>query len=107
MTTVMVILIVSIGSLLFRLAPLLGASRVPDSFSRTATWAGLSVLTAITIRGVLHHQDDGTPAATLVAAISVGLGLLLTASGRSILVVLAVGTGSYLALSTLLIAFGQ
>jgi branched-subunit amino acid transport protein len=101
-TTVLALLLVGAGSLAYRLLPLLGAARVPDAVSTVAGWAGLSVLTAVTVRGVLHHRDDTIPWAVPVAAVSVGLALLLAARGRSALLVLSVGAATYLALSTLL-----
>jgi len=64
-----------------------------------AGWAGLSVLAAITVRSVLHHEDAAIPWAVPVAVASVGLGLFLAARGRHMLVVLGAGAGSYLLLS--------
>lgn len=100
MTTVIALVLVGAGSLAFRLLPLLGAARVPEAVSRAATWAGLSVLVAVTVRGVLHHQDGSIPWPVAVALVSVGLGLAVAARGRSTLVVLGVGAGTYLVLST-------
>ena len=96
MTTVLALLVVGLGSLAYRLLPLLGAARVPDHVSRAAGWAGLSVLVAVTVRGVLHHRDDGTPGAVVVAVVSVALGLALAARRAPMPVVLAVGAGCYL-----------
>lgn len=101
MTTVVALLLVGIGSIAYRLLPLLGAARVPEPVSRVAGWAGLSVLTAVTVRGVLEHRDGSIPWALPVAVVSVALGLVVAARGRPILVVLAVGAGSYLLLSAL------
>ena len=101
MTTVVALLLVGIGSIAYRLLPLLGAARVPEPVSRVAGWAGLSVLTAVTVRGVLEHRDASIPWALPVAVVSVALGLVVAARGRPILVVLAVGAGSYLLLSAL------
>ncbi|MDP3891432.1 AzlD domain-containing protein [Nocardioides sp.] len=88
MTTILTLVAVSLGSLTFRLAPLLGARRIPDQVSRVAGWAGISVLAAITVRSVVHHQDAGAPLAPLVAAVSVAAGLLLAFRGRSVVTVL-------------------
>lgn len=99
MTTLIVLVVVGAGSLAYRLLPLLGAARVPEPVSRAAAWAGLSVLAAVSVRGVLHHEDHSNPWAMPVAAVSVGLGLLLAARGRHMLVVLAAGAVSYLVLS--------
>jgi branched-subunit amino acid transport protein len=102
MTTILTLVVVSLGSLAFRLAPLLGAGRIPDPVARVAGWAGVSVLVAIAVRSVLHHQDTTTPSATLVAAVSVACGLVLAMRGRSILVVLVAAVVSYSALALLL-----
>lgn len=102
MTTIVTLVVVSLGSLAFRLTPLLGAGRVPDPAAHVAGWAGVSVLVAIAVRSVLHHQDATTPWATLVAAVSVALGLVLAMRGRSILVVLIAAVVSYSALALLL-----
>lgn len=102
MTTILALVVVSLGSLAFRLAPLLGAGRIPDGAARVAGWAGVSVLAAITVRSVLHHQDAATPAVTLVAAVSAAIGLHLALRGRSMLTVLVAAVVSYSALALLL-----
>lgn len=99
MTTVLALVAVGAGSLLFRTMPLLGAARIPDAAARVAGWAGMSVLAAIVVRAVLHHQDAGVPLAVPVAVVSVGLGLVLAARGRHVSVVLGAGAGCYLLLS--------
>lgn len=104
MNVLLAVLVVGAGSLLFRLAPLLGAERLPERVSRTATWAGVSVLAAITVRSVVTHEDATLPSATpapLLAALAVGLGLLLAHRGRSVLVAVASGAAAYLVLSAL------
>jgi hypothetical protein len=99
MTTVIALALVGLGSVAYRLLPLLGAARVPERVSQVAGWAGASVLATVTVRGVLNHRDDGIPWAVPVALVSVGLGLAVAARGRRPLAVLAVGAGSYLVLS--------
>lgn len=99
MTAVVALVLVGAGSLAYRALPLLGAARVPETVSRFAGWAGLSVLAAVTVRGVLNHRDDTIPWAVPVALVSVALALGLAVRGRSMLVVLAVGAASYVALS--------
>lgn len=101
MTTVLALMAVGLGSLAYRVLPLLGAARVPDHVSRAAGWAGLSVLVAVTVRGVLHHRDDSTPGAVVVAVLSVALGLVLAARRVPVPVVLVVGAGGYLMLAAL------
>lgn len=100
MTTVVALVLVGAGSVAFRLFPLLGAARVPEAVSTVAGWAGLSVLCAVTVRGVLNHQDQSIPWAVAVAAVSVGVGLAVAARGKGMLLVLGVGAATYLALST-------
>jgi branched-subunit amino acid transport protein len=102
MTTIATLVVVSLGSLAFRLAPLLGAGRIPDEAARVAGWAGVSVLAAITVRSVLRHQDATTPLATLLAAVSVAIGLLLALRGRSVLTVLGSTVVCYSTLALLL-----
>lgn len=104
MTTILALLLVGAGSIAYRLIPLLGAARVPEALSRAATWAGLSVVAAVTVRRVLEHQDHSIPWPAGVAAVSVALGLALAARGRPMLLVLAVGAGTYVVLSALLAA---
>ena len=102
MSVLLAVLVVGGGSLLFRLAPLLGARRLPDGLTRVAGWAGLSVLAAITVRAVAAHRDPAVPAAPLLAAVSVAAGLYLAFRGRSLLLSAAAGAGCYLALSAAL-----
>jgi branched-subunit amino acid transport protein len=75
MRVLLAVLVVGAGSLLLRLAPLLGAHRLPDRLSRVAGWAGVSVLAAFTIRAVLQHHDPGVPIAPVLAGLAVGAGL--------------------------------
>ena len=99
MNVLLAVLAVGGGSLLFRLAPLLGARRLPDRLTRVAAWAGLSVLTAITVRAVAAHRDPAVPAAPLLAAVCVGVGLYLAFRGRSLLLAAAAGAGCYVVLA--------
>jgi branched-subunit amino acid transport protein len=102
MTVLLAVLAVGLGSLLFRLVPLLGAERLPEGLARAAGWAGLSVLAALTVRSVVTHQDASlspvTPA-PVVAAVSVGLGLFLAYRGRSVLVAVASGAAAYVVIA--------
>jgi branched-subunit amino acid transport protein len=97
MTTVVALVLVGAASMAFRLAPLLGASRLPEQAARTAGWAGLGVLVAITVRAVLHHDAPGVDVPVAVAAVAVGCGLLQAHRGRSIPVVLLSGAAVYTA----------
>lgn len=104
MTTVVALILVGAGSVAFRMLPLVWAARVSDTVSTVAGWAGVSVLTAVTVRGVLQHTDSTIPWAVPVAAVSVGAALAVAARGKGMLVVLGVGAGTYLALSTVIAA---
>ena len=103
MTVLIAVLLVGGGSLLLRVVPLLAARSIPDRLTSLAGWAGLSVLAAMTVRAVLHYHDPSVPAARTVAAVSVGLGLLLAFRGRSVLVAVGAGGATYLVLAAILI----
>jgi branched-subunit amino acid transport protein len=102
MSILLAVLVVGTGSVLFRVAPLLGAERLPEELSRASALAGVSVLAAITVRSVVTHQDATLPQVTpapVLAALAVGLGLFLAHRGRPVLVVVATGAATYLVLS--------
>jgi branched-subunit amino acid transport protein len=101
-TAVVALVLVGAGSLAYRLLPLLGAARLPEPVTTAAGWAGVAVLAAVCVRGVLNHEDASTPWPVGVAAVSVGLGLLVAARGRHTLLALGVGAFSYVALSAFL-----
>ena len=102
MTTLVALLLVGAGSLAYRLLPLLGAARVPEAASRVAGWAGVSVLAAVTIRGMLHHHDPSIPWDVPVVVAALAVALAVAARGRGILVVLGAGAGTYVGLSTVI-----
>jgi branched-subunit amino acid transport protein len=99
MSVLPAVLLVGVGSLAFRLAPLLGTRRMPEGVARTAGWAGMAVIAGITVRSVLQHQDASLPAAPLVAAVSVATGLALALRGGSVLVAVGVGVSTYVLIS--------
>jgi branched-subunit amino acid transport protein AzlD len=99
MSVLIAVALVGAGSLLFRLAPLLGARRIPDRLTVLAGWAAQSVLVAMTVRSVVQHEDPAVPGAVLLAVASVGLGLLLAYRGRSALLAVAAGGATYVVLS--------
>jgi len=99
MNVLLAVIAVGGGSLLFRLAPLLGANRLPDRVTRVAGWAGLSVLAAIAVRAVVSFDDPTVAGAPVVAALAVAAGLYLAFRGRSLLLAAAAGAGCYLVLS--------
>jgi branched-subunit amino acid transport protein len=101
MTTLVTLVLVGAGSLAFRLVPLVRAARIPSAVSTLAGWAGVSVIAAIAVRGVLAHQDDSIPFAVPVAVVSAVVAVAFAVRGRGMLVVLGVGAGTYVALATL------
>jgi branched-subunit amino acid transport protein len=104
MTVALAVAAVGLGSLLFRLAPILGSERLPEHVARAAGRAGLAVLAALVVRSVVTHHDDSLTAPALapaVAAVAVGLGLFLAHRGRSVLTTVAAGAAAYLFLSWL------
>jgi len=106
MTVLVAVLVVGAGSLVFRLLPLLGAQRLPERVTTVAGWTGLCLLAALTVRTVVSHHDTSLPAVPalppVLAAVSVGAGLLLAFRGRSTLVAVAAGGATYVLLSALL-----
>ncbi|HEU4675877.1 MAG TPA: AzlD domain-containing protein [Motilibacteraceae bacterium] len=104
MSVLLAVVVVGAGSLVFRLVPLLGAHLLPPALPRLAGRIGVAVLTAIVVRAVLQHHDAGVSPAPLVAGVSVGLGLVLAFRGRSVLLSVAVGVASYLALGAVVAA---
>jgi branched-subunit amino acid transport protein len=99
MRTLLVVLVVAAGSLAFRLVPLLGAVAVPERASRVARGAGVAALTALVVRGVLQHREPGVPGAAAIAAAAVAAGLVVAGRGRSLVLVLGAGLGTYLVLA--------
>ncbi|MET1060916.1 MAG: AzlD domain-containing protein [Nocardioides sp.] len=102
MTVLIAVLVVGAGSLLFRVVPLLGARHLPDPLTNAAGLAGLAVIAALSVRAVLHHEDAGIVAAPLVAAISIGVGLVLAFRGRSVATAVAAGLATYVVLAAAL-----
>lgn len=104
MTVLLAVLAVGAGSLLFRAAPLLGARHLPDGVVTACGWAGVAVITAITVRAVLDHDDPATPLAPVAAALAVATGLAIAVRGVPVLWAVAGGAASYLVLVSLLAA---
>ena len=102
MSVLIAVLVVGLGSLLFRAVPLVGAHRLPARLAEAAGFAGLAVIAAITVRSVLLHEDGTIAAAPLVAALAVGVGLLLAFRGRSVPIAVGAGLATYLLLATAL-----
>ena len=102
MSVLIAVLVVGAGSLAFRAVPLLGARHLPTVLTNAAGLAGLAVIAALTTRAALHHEDTAIPSAPLVAAVSIGVGLLLALRGRSVAVAVAAGLATYLVLAATL-----
>jgi branched-subunit amino acid transport protein len=100
MSTLVVVLVVTAGSLAFRLVPLLGLVTVPEQAARVARGAGVAAMTAMVVRGVLEHRDAGLPGAGVIAGAAVAVGLAVATRGRSLGVVLLCGLAAYGALAS-------
>lgn len=102
MALIAAVVLVAVGSALFRLLPLLAGARVPDRLTHVASYAGLSALVAIVVRGVLTHRPpDEVPsgASTAAAAASVLVGLLGARRGWPLAIVVLTGLACFAALS--------
>jgi len=104
MTVLLAVLVVGVGSVLFRLIPLLSSGRLPEGLTQAAGWAGLAVVAAISVRSVLQLHDASIPGAPVVAALSVTAGLVLAFRGGSVLVAVGVGGAAYLIISAAMAA---
>jgi len=107
MNVLLAVGVVGLGSLVLRLAPILGSERLPERVARASGRAGLAVLAALVVRSVVTHQDaslSGPTLAPLVAVVAVGLGLFLAYRGRSVLTTVAAGAATYALLSWVLAA---
>ena len=106
MTVALAVLAVGLGSLLFRAVPLLAARRLPDRLATHAEHAGLAVIAALVVRAVVLHRDAGlTDApliAPLVALVATAVALVVAYRGRSLLVAVAAGGATYVALAAVL-----
>ena len=99
MNVVVAVAAVGLGSLLLRILPLVGARRLPDALAEVAEVAGLALLAALVVRTVVLHEDPAIPDASVVAALSAGVGLRHAFRGRSVLVAVSAGAATYLVLS--------
>lgn len=103
MSVCIAVLVVGLGSLAFRLVPLVAAQRVPTRVSAVAGWAGVAVLTAYVVRTVVQHHDPAVPAAWLVAVIAVGSGLVVVARRGSVLLALGACGVVYVGVGALMV----
>jgi branched-subunit amino acid transport protein len=100
------VLAVGVGSMAFRLLPLLTGRKVPAVLARGASWAGLSVIAGITIRSTLLLEDPGVPLAPVAGVLAVTVGFVLAFRGRSVLVAVGAGCASYVVLAAALAGLG-
>lgn len=103
MTVLVAVVLVSAGSLVLRVTPLVAARRIPDRLTSVAGLAGMAVLAAMTVRAVLAHQDPSFPAARPVAAAAVAVGILLAFRRRPVLQAVGAGGLTYLFMAAALI----
>jgi branched-subunit amino acid transport protein AzlD len=111
MNVVLAVAVVGVGSLVLRVLPLVGATKIPDRLSLHAARAAMAVIAATTVRTVLRHRDDalaGAPvSAPVLAAVAVAVGLWLAYRGRSMLAATGIGLVTYVALAAVLVALSQ
>ena len=106
MSVVLAVLAVGIGSIGFRLVPLVTGRQVPPTMARAAGWAGLAVIAGITMRSTLLLRDPSFSLAPLVALVAVTVGFVLAFRGRSVLVAVGAGCASYVVLAAALAGLG-
>ena len=100
MTAWIVVICIGIGSLAFRVAPLAFAGRsTPPRTSRLIKDAGVAATAAITVAAFDRAAQSGDVAALAVAGI---VGFVLALRGASMLRVVAVGAGLFIAVSLIL-----
>ena len=100
MTAWIAVLCIGLGSLAFRITPLAFAGRTASArVSRVIKDAGVAAVGAITVSSFDRAAQLGDVTALAAAGV---VGLVLTVRGASMLRVVAVGVGVYVALSVLL-----
>jgi branched-subunit amino acid transport protein len=103
---VLAVAAVGLGSLAFRLVPLVTGRQVPAVVARAAGWAGLAVIAGITVRSTVLLEDPSVPLAPVLAVLSVALGLVIAFRGRSVLVAVGVGCAVYVVTAAALAGVG-
>jgi branched-subunit amino acid transport protein len=104
MTVAVAVLIVGVGSLLFRAVPLMAAARLPDRVAEQAEYAGVAVLTALVLRAVVLHRNPDVPTAPVVAFVATTAGLVFAYRGHSALTAVAAGAATYVVITAALAA---
>jgi hypothetical protein len=103
---VLAVLAVGLGSLAFRLVPLLSGRQVPAPLARGAGWAGMAVIAGMTVRAVAGHEDPSVAYAPLVALLAVTVCFVLAFRGRGVLLAVGAGCASYVVVGALMTALG-
>ena len=106
MSVVLAVLAVGLGSLAFRLVPLLSGRQVPAPLARGAGWAGMAVIAGMSVRSTVLHEDDSIPFAPVVALLAVTVCFVLALRGRSVLLAVGAGCASYVVVGALLNGLG-
>lgn len=106
MNVLLAFLAVGLGSMAFRLVPLLTGRQIPLTLARGASWAGMAVIAGMTVRSTLLLEDPSVPMAPLVAVLSVTVGFVLAFRGRSVLVAVGAGCASYVVMGAALAGIG-
>lgn len=106
MNVVLAVLAVGLGSLAFRLVPVLSGRQVPAPLARGAGWAGMAVIAGMTVRAVAGHEDAAVPFAPAVALLAVTICFVLAFRGRGVLLAVAAGCAAYVGIGALLAVLG-
>ncbi len=106
MNVVLAVLAVGLGSLAFRLVPMLSGRQVPAPLARGAGWAGMAVIAGMTVRATVQHEDSSIPFAPVVALVAVTVCFVLAFRGRSVLLAVGAGCASYVVVGALVAGIG-
>ena len=102
MTMLLAVALVAAGSAAFRLLPLLVGALQSEPVTRLASYAGLSALVLLAVRGVLGRQPPAGSdprADAAVAVLAVVVGLLVARRGWPLVGVMAAGLACYTTLA--------
>lgn len=106
MNVVLAVLAVGLGSLAFRLVPMLSGRQVPAPLARGAGWAGMAVIAGMTVRAKVLHEDASISFAPLVALLAVTVDFALAFRGHSVLLAVGAGCVAYVVSGAVLAALG-
>jgi branched-subunit amino acid transport protein AzlD len=103
---VLAVLVVGLGSLAFRLVPMLSGRQVPAPLARGAGWAGMAVIAGMTVRATVLHEDASVPMAPLAALFAVTACFVVAFRGHSVLLAVGAGCASYVVIGALMAGLG-